>query len=157
MFWQVTSSYLNFLAYILIDFGVIHSFVSLKFVHKMSVMVESSRFPSVVSIASVNMLTTDDTIKMTRMEIDGRSLEIDLHVTDMNEFNVILGMDLLSKNHVKILCFKNEEVFLRLGEDQLHLSITRNGTLHRVISTMKARWTLQLKGIVGFFISLTRK
>lgn len=82
----------SLLAYVLIDSGTTHSFISFKFVHKLGVMV-TARFSVVVFIPSRNTLNIDHVVKTTMIEIDGRSLKMELYVIDINEFDVILRVD----------------------------------------------------------------
>lgn len=69
------------------------------------------RLPLEVSIPFRNLLNTNNIIKATRIEIDGRYLEMEFYVLDMRDFDIILVMDWLSKNHATILCFEKEVVF----------------------------------------------
>lgn len=67
----------DLLASLCIDrFCASHSILSCKFAHKLCIMIESARFPLVLSL-SYNMLNIDHVVKLERIEIDGRSLEID--------------------------------------------------------------------------------
>lgn len=128
----------NLLAYLLIDSGVTHSFISLKFIYTLGVLVEFANFPLVVSITSGNMLNTGHDVKIARIEIDIISLEMKLYVIDMNEFDVILGMHWLSKNCTKILCFERRSGLSKTRR-RGNLCMTTNGPLPHVISTTKAR------------------
>lgn len=73
----------------------------------------------------------------------------------MKYFDVILGMDWLSKNHAAIYCFKKDVVFQRFGEDEFHFFGTTVKFLPQLISVVQDERLLKEKSAQGFLMSLT--
>ncbi|TYK23812.1 ty3-gypsy retrotransposon protein [Cucumis melo var. makuwa] len=65
----------------------------------------------VCSTLSVEILLSKEKIKACRGEIANKMLDVTLLVLDMQDFDVILGIDWLSANHASIDCFRKEVVF----------------------------------------------
>lgn len=59
-------------------------------------------FNLTVMISSGEVLMIDKGIKGCPLKFDGHSLLVDLLVLDMSKFNIILGLDWLSKNNASI-------------------------------------------------------
>ena len=71
----------------------------------------------------------------------------------MQDFDVILGMDWLTKYHAIIDCNRNQVRFQPPGEEQFVFNgVLRQGRL-QVISAMKARRMLN-KGCIGYLASV---
>ena len=51
-----------------------------------------------------------------RVIIEGHEFRANLVLLDIQDFNVILGMDWLSRHHATMDCFRKEVKFCRLGE-----------------------------------------
>ncbi|KAL0540386.1 hypothetical protein IC582_024623 [Cucumis melo] len=64
-----------------------------------------------VSTPSGEVLLSKEQIKACRVEIANHMLDVTLLVLDMQDFDMILGMDWLSANHANIDCFGKEVVF----------------------------------------------
>ena len=56
-------------------------------------------------------LVTKNRVKDGKVVIAGRTINIDLKVVDMTDFDVILGMDWLAENFASIDCHKKAVVF----------------------------------------------
>ncbi|KAA0032437.1 DNA/RNA polymerases superfamily protein [Cucumis melo var. makuwa] len=65
----------------------------------------------VCSTPSGEVLLSKEKIKACRGEIANQILDVTLLVLDMQDFDVILGIDWLSANHASIDCFRKEVVF----------------------------------------------
>ncbi|TYK09566.1 ty3-gypsy retrotransposon protein [Cucumis melo var. makuwa] len=98
-------------AFVLFDSGSSHSFISSVFVHHVGLEVEP--LGSVLSVSTLpgEVLLSKEKIKACRVEIANHVLDVTLLVLDMQDFDVILGMDWLSANHANIDCFGKEVVF----------------------------------------------
>ena len=88
-------------AYVLFDCGVTHSFVVRKFAKTLNVQHEWLDNPYRVSDLKYNNCLT---------EIEGRTLQANLVEINMSDFNVILGMDWLVRNHAQIDCRRKKKV-----------------------------------------------
>ncbi|KAL0534116.1 hypothetical protein IC582_028397 [Cucumis melo] len=98
-------------AFVLFDSGSSHSFISSVFVQHVGLEVEPLGSVLSVSTPSGEVLLSKEKIKACRVEIANHVLDVTLLVLDMQDFDVILGMDWLSANHASIDCFSKEVVF----------------------------------------------
>ena len=89
-------------------------------------------------------------VRTAKVVVEEIFLETTLYVLDMQEFDVILGMDWLSKHHVTILCFEKEIVCKYPEGVELCLSMAETKHLPRVISALKAKKLLQSGGCIRF-------
>ena len=94
----------------LIDSGATHSFASLAFVRKLGKTPEYLNFKYCVTIPSGEALCSDQVLKACPIQIANKDLCIDLIVLDMQDFELILDMDWLSKYHATIDCYKKRVV-----------------------------------------------
>ncbi|KAL2513363.1 reverse transcriptase [Abeliophyllum distichum] len=111
--------------------------------NKLNTPSEHASIPLDVAIPLGEVLSANHRVKTAKIEIDGKTLETNLYVLNMQEFDVSLRMDSLFKNHATILCFEREVVFKQPGEVELHLSVTKIKPLPRIISALKARKILK--------------
>ena len=88
----------------LIDFGASHLFVSATFVKRLDDM-------CIVSLPSRENLTSWFGFKVVPVKIAGRKLPVDWMVLEMVDYDVILGMDWLSKYSATIICRRKNVVF----------------------------------------------
>ncbi|XP_057808412.1 uncharacterized protein LOC131022884 [Salvia miltiorrhiza] len=72
------------------------------------------------------------------VEIGKRTLEAELFILEMMDFDVILGMDWLSQNHAVIKCRDREVVFQHPGKDQFSFRGNKTRRTPHIISAMKA-------------------
>ncbi|KAA0042391.1 ty3-gypsy retrotransposon protein [Cucumis melo var. makuwa] len=92
-------------AFVLFDSGSSHSFISSVFVQHVDLEVEPLGSILSVSTPSREVLLSKEKIKACLVEIANHMLDVTLLVLDMQDFDVILGMDWLSANHASIDCF----------------------------------------------------
>ena len=91
-------------ARVLFDFGASHSFIASSVVKELGLQVETLEEPLYVSSplgmrARIGMICHG-----CELEITGTLFTVDLRITDMSEFDVILGMDWLTAYRVVIDC-----------------------------------------------------
>ena len=97
--------------YALIDLGATHSFASMIYVKKLD------RSPEVLldgfssTLPSGEVLHSNHWLKAVPMHIDGRELFTNSVILEMQDYDVILGMDWLSKYNATIDCKKKRVVF----------------------------------------------
>nr|GEW01077.1 putative reverse transcriptase domain-containing protein [Tanacetum cinerariifolium] len=121
-----TFSLNDYVAIVLFDSGVDYSFISTNFLPLINMK------PSVISpgyeieIASGVKVETNKIIRGCRLELEGHTFIINLIPFVHGSFDVIMGMDWLSKHRAKIVCyekivqipFSNEEI-LEVHEERL--------------------------------------
>ncbi|TYK28169.1 gag protease polyprotein [Cucumis melo var. makuwa] len=98
-------------AFVLFDSRSSHSFISSVFVQYVGLEVEPLGSVLAVSTPSGEVLLSKEKIKACRVEIAKHELDVTLLVLDMQDFDVILGMDWLSANRANIDCFGKKVVF----------------------------------------------
>ncbi|KAA0035151.1 ty3-gypsy retrotransposon protein [Cucumis melo var. makuwa] len=100
-----TLTILGHYAFVLFDCESSHSFISSVFVQHVGLEVEPLGSVLSVSTPSGEVLLSKEKIKACRVEIANHVLDVTLLVLDMQDFDVILGMDWLSANDASIECF----------------------------------------------------
>ncbi|XP_042964590.1 uncharacterized protein LOC122298801 [Carya illinoinensis] len=140
-------------ALVLFDSGATHSFISSKYACL------SERAPKplepMMSVSSPlgKSVNCQFVLKRCAIKIQDRYLLADLILFDMEEFDVILGMDWLSQYHASLECFKKKVVLRPPGELEFRFCAAAKSTMPKVISALKAT-TMLKKGCAGFLASL---
>ncbi|XP_038972361.1 uncharacterized protein LOC120104745 [Phoenix dactylifera] len=101
---------------ILFDSGSTHSFVSIKFSSSLYCIPEKLVEPLYVATPLQKTVIADIIFKKCIIQLGERELVADLIQLDMQDFDIILGMDWLSKYHAHIDCFRKRVVFHIPGE-----------------------------------------
>ncbi|KAD5317689.1 hypothetical protein E3N88_17635 [Mikania micrantha] len=91
-------------AYIIFDSGASRSFISVKFVNHDSFVLAKLPFPLEVEIADSKNFLVYDIYHRCKLTIDGEDYEVDLIPMILGEFDVVIGMDWLSKYGANIVC-----------------------------------------------------
>ncbi|KAL4011134.1 hypothetical protein IC575_028181 [Cucumis melo] len=125
-------------ALVLFDSGSSHSFISSIFVKQAGLEVEPLGSALSVSTPSGEVLLSKEKIRACWVEIANHTLNVTLLVLDMQDFDVILGMDWLSTNHATIDCFNKEVVFNPPSGDKFKFRGAGMVGIPKVISAMKA-------------------
>ena len=71
--------------------------------------------------------------------IEGREFLADLVVLDIQDFDVILGMDWLSRHHATVDCFRKEVSFGKVGESDMIFRGVRKILPTSMVSVITAR------------------
>lgn len=100
-----TLSICNTCANVLIDPRCTHSFVRLKFISRLNVSPNTMPHVLVVSTQEGDTVLSDQVYKSCNIRIERHELFVDLIILDMQDFNAILVMDLLSIYHAKLVYF----------------------------------------------------
>ncbi|XP_074328388.1 uncharacterized protein LOC141666296 [Apium graveolens] len=91
-------------ANVLFDFGATKSFVSKEFAEKLDLKVEPLKESLQVEIANQEIIPVNQVYANCNLELGGVRYPVDLIPFRLGEFDVISGMDWLSRNHAKIDC-----------------------------------------------------
>ena len=108
-------------AHILFDSGASDSFVSYEFAHSFQIACFVLAQPFHVDTAGSISLLADKVYRDCVIEIEGYNFLANLIPISLPNFDIILGMDWLSKNHVELLCYENRGHMPREGEDHIHV------------------------------------
>jgi len=112
---------------VLFDFGATHSFISYLCVEKLKLYVSSLNKDLVVETPTSGSVLTSNVCLNCSMEISGTTFLIDLICLPLSQFDVILGMDWLSSNHVLLNYFDKSVVFddSRVSKDMMFISVNQ--------------------------------
>ncbi|KAL5558463.1 hypothetical protein UlMin_034674 [Ulmus minor] len=129
-------------AYALIDSGATHSFASPMFVEKIGRLPDRLEGIFSTSLPSGATLLSDSWLQATPVIID-----------EMHDYDVILGMDWLSKYNAKIDCKKRRVLFEPVGEKKFEFRGESKGPHTPFVSHMEA-FKLLRKGCMGYLASI---
>ena len=105
-------------AYTLLNFRALYSFISTSFIKKWDIVPELLDEVYNISLPYRENLTSRFSFKAKSIKIVGRELLIKLIVLEMGDYNVILGMDWLSK-HNDTIFYKKKSVVFQPSEKKL--------------------------------------
>ncbi|GJX64635.1 putative reverse transcriptase domain-containing protein [Tanacetum coccineum] len=91
------------LARVLFDSGADKSFVSTFLSHKLNVTITVDTFYN-IEMADGNLVSTNTIIQGAILTLLNQPLKIDLMPIKLGSFDVVIGMDWLSKYHARIIC-----------------------------------------------------
>ncbi|GKC73289.1 putative reverse transcriptase domain-containing protein, partial [Tanacetum coccineum] len=124
-------------AIVLFDYGADFSFISTNFVPLLNVKPSFVNPRYVIEIVDCKSVEVDKVIRDCKLELGNSLFTIDLIPLGHGSFDVIVGMDWLSKNKVVIVCYeKVVEIPIKEGEI---LRVYRERTLGAVNSLMSAK------------------
>ncbi|CAA0824200.1 Unknown protein, partial [Striga hermonthica] len=129
--------------YALFDTGATHSFISHRCLEAIGVHFLTTVDPLEVSLALGRKIVTDAGATDLSLSIGGRILTSDAYVIEMRDFDLILGMDWLTRFHADIQCHDREITLYLPRDDQITYFGSRTRTLPHIISMAKARRILR--------------
>ncbi|XP_011629337.1 uncharacterized protein LOC105421918 [Amborella trichopoda] len=125
-------------ARVLIDPGSSHSFIAPRFTCYLSFEFACLDFTLVVCMSVGDSMETDRIYRQCGITIDGCDLPVNLIILDIQDFDVILGMDWLYKHHATVNCHEKMVTFKRSGQIELHFEGTRDTLPLHFISALWA-------------------
>ncbi|KAJ0589702.1 putative transcription factor interactor and regulator CCHC(Zn) family [Helianthus annuus] len=134
-----TFSVNNLFASVLFDSGADWSYVSLEFSRRLGLTPTPLETKHVVELADGKSIEASHVPMGCKLDFVGQVFDIDLLPVTLGSFDVVVGMDWLSKHHADILC-KEKIVRIPLpGGESLSVQGHRSGALVSIISAMKAQ------------------
>jgi hypothetical protein len=131
-------------AIILFDFGATHSFISTKYARRFHISLEPMEVGVVVSTPVGKSVICRRIVMGCPILIEGRTLTANLIVFDMEGFDIILGMDWLSKNHAIIDCHNKEIIFRLPADSEFKFVRTKvDATLQLILATQAKQLLLE--------------
>ncbi|RVW63783.1 Transposon Ty3-G Gag-Pol polyprotein [Vitis vinifera] len=103
-------------ARVLIDPGSTHSFVSVSFAGLLGLPVASMDFDLIVATPVGDSVVASRMLRNCIVMIGYREMPVDLVLLDLQDFDVILGMDWLASYHASVDCFEKRVTFSILGQ-----------------------------------------
>ncbi|GKV43021.1 hypothetical protein SLEP1_g50363 [Rubroshorea leprosula] len=92
--------------HVLFDSGASHSFIARSYALKRALPVDTSDLELHVDTPLGGVMTTREVCRIVDIYIDDRQLSASLFVLDISDFDIILGMDWLSKHFASIDCHR---------------------------------------------------
>ncbi|KAF5803695.1 putative nucleotidyltransferase, Ribonuclease H [Helianthus annuus] len=131
------------IASVLFDSGADWSYVSLEFSQRLGITPTPLEVKQVVELADGKTIEASNVLFGCKLDLVGQVFDIDLLPVTLGSFDIVVGMDWLSKHQAEILC---KEKILRIplpdGESLL-VQGHRSGTMVGIITAMRAQQYLQ--------------
>ena len=125
-------------AHTLKDPGAIHSFISMGFISNVNVESQPIDCSIVVSLPIGDSRLVKSVYMDSRVIIRGQEFLADMILLDIHDFDVILGLDWLSRHHATMDCYRKEVRFCRPGETKVVFYGLRKTLSNSIMTTMKA-------------------
>jgi len=129
--------------YALIDPGASHSFVFDRIVNNLHVLSSNLGVGVTISTPLGEYIHIDDIYRGVKLYIGGLELRPDLMPLELYDFDVILGMDWLSKHKVQVDCFTKTVTIQGKGDKRVVFKGERKVIPSCVISVLVARKLLR--------------
>lgn len=139
-------------AYVLIDSGSSHSFISLKFSMKLPIQPEPLGFELLVSQPMSRGTICTTVHRYCDLRFGDVCFSVDLIALEMSHFDVILDMDWLSANHVSINC-AHKSVIIKSSDREFCFKGMGVISPPYLVSVAQARRLLK-NGCQGFLCSV---
>ena len=133
----------------LIDHGYTHSYVCTEILFDEMPSVEQLKYDMYVTSPLGHNVNVNQVYKNCPIMIHDRKFSTDLNALPFREYDLILGMDWLSKYQTIVDCDKKSVILKCPDQSTVIVQGIRFGPLSNVISTMKARRFLR-KGCEAF-------
>ena len=124
-------------AHILIDPGATHSFISIGFISNVNVESQPIDCSIVVSLPTGDSRLGESVYMDSRVIIGGQESLVDLILLDIHDFDVILGMDWLSRHHATVDCYRKEVRFCKPGQTEVVFYGLRKTLPNNIMTAMK--------------------
>ena len=131
------------------DPGATHSFASKHFLDRFQIETQPLEGRMRVSLPIGDPLFSDGVVRDSRVLIGGQEFPADHVALDMRDFDVVLGMDWLSRHKATLDCYKKKVKFHRPGKLEVKFRGIRRELSSCMISAMAAQRMLR-KGCQGY-------
>ena len=133
----------------LVDPGTTHSFASKHFLDRYQIETQPLEGRMRVSLPAGYPLFSDRVVRDSRVLIEGQEFPVDLIALDIRDFDVVLGMDWLSRHRSTLDCYKKEVKLHKLGKLEVKFKGIHRKLSSNMISAMEVQRMLR-KGCQGF-------
>ncbi|XP_073121397.1 uncharacterized protein [Henckelia pumila] len=140
-------------AFVLIDSGATHSFISVNFMMKLGVLPDESISKFCVSLPSGEELESSSVVRNCKVQMQSLVLCADFIVLKMVDFDAIFGMDWLSRHEAIIDCKRKTVSLKDQNGKPFAFRTTSKKSAPGMISAGTA-WKLLSNGCTGFLASL---
>ena len=136
-------------AYALVDLGATHSFISVPFTERHQIESQPIDGRMVVSVPNGDTMIFERIVPGSRLVIQNKDFPADLIVLGIHDFDIVLGMDWLSKHRATLDCYKKEVRLVRPEEPGVIFWGIKKEIVPSLINAMTASKMLQ-KGCQGY-------
>ncbi|GJV66323.1 putative nucleotidyltransferase, ribonuclease H [Tanacetum coccineum] len=143
------------LAKVLFDSGADRRFISISLASMLNIPPIAIDTFYDIEMADGNLVSTNTVIKNCTLTLLDQPFEIDLMPIKLGRFDVVIGMDWLSKYHAKILC-DEKVVHVPINDETLIIRGDQSKTRLNLISCIKTEWYISL-GCQVFMIQVIEK
>ncbi|GJR38574.1 putative reverse transcriptase domain-containing protein [Tanacetum coccineum] len=143
------------LARVLFDSGADKSFISLSFASMLNIPPITIDTFYDIEMADGNLVSTNTIIRGCTLTLLNQPFEIDLMPIKLGSFDIVIGMDWLSKYHARIIC-DEKVVHIPINDETLIIRGDRSKTRLNLISCIKTERYLS-RGCQVFMIQVTEK
>ena len=147
------TSILGLVAYTLVDSGATHSFISRSLLRKLGIKPVLLESIYEVSLPSGEVMESRDMVMNCELLIGDRIVRADLVVLSIRDFDIILGMDCLSKFGATIDCHAKKVIFQPSNERPFEFCADSKVRAVTVISAIKA-WKMVKRGCMGYLVNV---
>ena len=136
-------------AYALVDPGATHSFISVPFTERHQIESQPIDGYMVVSVPNGDIMISESIVPGSRLVIQNKDFLADLIVLGIHDFDIVLGMDWLSKHRATLDFYKKEVRLVRLEEPGVIFRGIKREIAPSLINAMTASKMLR-KGFQGY-------
>ena len=136
-------------AYALVDPGATYSFISVPFTERHQIESQPIDGCMVVSVPNGDIMISERIVPGSRLVIQNKDFPTDLIVLGIPDFDIVLGMDWLSKHRATLDCYKKEVRLVRPEEPGVIFWGIRREIAPSLINSMTASKMLR-KGCQGY-------
>ena len=136
-------------AYALVDPGASHSFISVPFIERHQIESQPIDGRMVVSLPNGDTMISERIVPGSRLVIQNKDFPADLIVLGINDFDIVLVMDWLSKHRATLDCYKKEVRLVQPEEPGMIFRGIRREIAPSLINAMTASKMLR-KGCQGY-------
>ena len=136
-------------AYTLVDPGATHSIASKPFLDRFQIETQPLEGRMRVSLPAGDPLFSDRVVRDSRVLIGGKEFPADLVALDMRDFDVVLGIDWLSRHRATLDCYKTEVKLHRPGKLEVKFRGIHRELSSSMISALAAQRMLR-EGCQGY-------
>ena len=136
-------------AYALVDPGATHSFISVPFTKRHQIESQPINGRMVVSVPNEDTMISERIVPGSRLVIQNKDFPAYLIVLGIHDFDIVLGMDWLSKYRASLDCYKKEVRLVRPEEPSVIFRGIRREIAPSLINAMTSSKMLQ-KGFQGY-------
>ncbi|KAL5537815.1 hypothetical protein UlMin_045897 [Ulmus minor] len=140
-------------AYTLIDSGATHSFVSPAFTERSDRVIDKIEGVFTTMLPSGAVMLSNKWLRDMPIIVDDRELNVNLVVLEMHDYDVILGMDWLSKYNAKIDCHKKRVSFEPTKGQKFAFQGEKKRSRTPFLSSLKAGKLLK-QGCMGYLVNM---